>query len=94
MVVRMLDANSEKKALDHAIDAILAGNDVLIGRDNQAVAAMIPLQDYEALIEELEDLRDARDAQEVAEAIERGEMEVYPLEVVIEDLRRRGLLDE
>lgn len=54
--------------------------------DGKCLSVLLPLAEYEALIERLEDLEDLEDAREVLARIERGEEETVPWETVKAEL--------
>ncbi len=68
--------------------------DVVIERNGQPVAVLIPVEDYEALRDELDDLRAARQAGAIYEEWRRDPSTARPLEDVEADLKAKGLLDE
>lgn len=54
----------------------------LTDSNGQRLSVLLPLAEYEALIERLEDLEDLDDAREVLARIDRGEEETVPWETV------------
>jgi PHD/YefM family antitoxin component YafN of YafNO toxin-antitoxin module len=54
----------------------------LTDRDGTPRSVLLPIEEYEALLERLEALEDLQDAREVLARIERGEEEVIPWEVL------------
>ena len=71
----------------------------LINERGERTAVVLPIEEYEELLERLEDNKALREADEALAAIERGEDEVIPWEQAkreIEEeraeLRRRGEL--
>ena len=46
------------------------------------VSAVLPIEEYQALLERLEDLEDLAEAREVLERIDRGQEETMPWEAV------------
>jgi hypothetical protein len=56
------------------------------------MAAVIPIADYDALLEELEDLRAARRAQQALEAWREDRSRGRPYTAVREELAAEGLL--
>lgn len=63
--------------------------------NGKRVEAIMPVEVYERMVEELEDLEDARAADETRAAIERGEDELVPFDEALEEMKRnrakRGL---
>jgi prevent-host-death family protein len=76
------------------LDKVLQGEDVIIERNGKALAVMIPLEDYEAIREELDDLRAARRAEVLYAAWKRNPEIAEPWEEVRSDLIKDGRLDE
>lgn len=76
------------------LDKIIAGDDVIIERNGKPIAAMIPIDDFEALQDELDDLRAARRAVEIYAAYKRDPSSGQPYEEFRKELVRDGLLDE
>jgi predicted DNA-binding protein len=54
----------------------------LTDTDGKRLSVLLPIAEYEALIERIEDLEDVEDAREVLARIERGEEEVIQWEAV------------
>ena len=50
--------------------------------DGKRLSVLLPIAEYEALMERLEDLEDLEDAREALARIERGEEETIPWETV------------
>jgi PHD/YefM family antitoxin component YafN of YafNO toxin-antitoxin module len=67
--------------------------DTVIERNGQPVAALIPFEDYEALLDELDDLRAGRRAQAALEAWEKDRSLGRPYEEVRAEMVRDGMLD-
>ena len=86
----MLIAYSSKQARQQwrkILDTILLKQgDVLIKRNNQPVAVMIPVTDYLLIQQELERRREAQGAQPLYEAWQRGEEETVTLQELYQTL--------
>ena len=54
--------------------------------DGKRLSVLLPIAEYEALMDRIEDLEDLADAREVLTRIERGEEESIPWETVKADL--------
>jgi PHD/YefM family antitoxin component YafN of YafNO toxin-antitoxin module len=54
--------------------------------DGKRLSVLLPIAEYEALMERLEDLEDIADAREVLARIARGEEDIIPWETVKADL--------
>lgn len=54
----------------------------LTAPDGKRLSVLLPIAEYEALIERLEDLEDLEDAREALAQIERGDEETIPWEAV------------
>jgi len=50
--------------------------------DGKRLSVILPIAEYEALVERLEDLEDLEDAREVLSQVERGEEDTIPWEAV------------
>lgn len=86
----MLTSYSSKEARQQwrkILDKILLKQgDVLIKRNNQPVAVMIPVTDYLLVQQELESKREAQEAQSLFEAWQKGEEETVTLSELYEEL--------
>lgn len=77
------------------LDQVLAGSsDVVVERNGKPVAAIIPIQDYRELQEELDDLRAARRANAAYEAWKNDPSTGKPWTELRTSLVSEGLLDE
>ena len=93
MVHQVLNSEDARTRWRDILDAASAGLDVVIARYGKPMAAVIPIADYEALVEELEDLRAGRRAQEALEAWREDPSRGRPYAAVRNDLITEGLLD-
>jgi PHD/YefM family antitoxin component YafN of YafNO toxin-antitoxin module len=63
--------------------------------NGKRVEVIMPVEEYDRLLETLEDHEDARAADETRAAIERGEDELIPFDEALEEMKRnrakRGL---
>ncbi len=63
--------------------------------NGKRVEVIMPVEEYDRLLETLEDLEDARAADETRAGIERGEDELIPFAEALEEMKRnrakRGL---
>jgi prevent-host-death family protein len=74
---------------------VLTGDaDILIERHGKPVAVMIPVEDYEELLDELVDLRAARRAAKEYEEWKKDPSTGRPYDQVRAELVRDDLLDE
>jgi prevent-host-death family protein len=76
------------------LDRVLKGEDVVIERNGKALAVLIPVEDYEAIRDELDDLRAAKRAEILYETWKRSPETAEPWEGVRANLIKDGLLDE
>jgi prevent-host-death family protein len=91
-VVKSREARAQWRDL---LDAVLAGKaDVVIERNGKAVAAMIPIEDYTQLLDELDDLRAARRAAETYAEYRREPGSGRAWEDLRRELIEAGQLDE
>jgi prevent-host-death family protein len=76
------------------LDRVLQGEDVVIERNGKALAVMIPMEDYEAIRDELDDRRATRRAEALYAAWKQNPETAEPWEEVRSDLIKDGHLDE
>lgn len=93
MTHQVLNSDDARTRWRDVLDAAGSGQDVVIARYGKAMAAVIPIADYEALQEELEDMRAARRAQTVLEAWRADPGRGRPYAAVRQELAAEGLLD-
>ena len=94
MPYQVLNSDDARTRWRDILDAANSGQDVLIARYGKPTAAVIPIADYEALIEELEDLRAARRAQAALETWRADASRGRPYAVIREELVAEGLLTD
>jgi prevent-host-death family protein len=94
MNLKAIKSGDARQSWRGLLDRVLKGEDVLIERNGKAVAVLIPVEDYEALQEELEELRAARRADVVYQAWKQDSSLGKPYHQVREELVQEGLLDE
>jgi len=93
MAYQILNSDEARSRWRDILDAAGAGADVVIARYGKPMAAVIPIADYEALIEELADLRAGRRAQAALEAWRAQPGRGRPYTEVRAELVAEGLLD-
>ncbi len=93
MAYQILNSDDARSRWRDILDAAGAGSDVVIARYGKPMAAVIPIADYEALIEELVDLRAGRRAQAALEAWRAEPGRGRPYAEVRAELVAEGLLD-
>jgi PHD/YefM family antitoxin component YafN of YafNO toxin-antitoxin module len=59
----------------------------IVDENGKRTGVILPVEEYERLIEELEELEDVRAFDEAVEARERGEDEVIPLDQAFREIR-------
>ena len=59
----------------------------LINDKGERTAVMLPIEEYEEIMERLEDAEALREADEALAAIERGEDEVIPLQQALKEIQ-------
>ena len=59
----------------------------IVDENGKYVIVILPIEEYERLIEALEDLEDVRLYDEAKTALQRGESEVVPLEQAMREIR-------
>jgi hypothetical protein len=64
------------------------GAQYVVDENGKHVSVILPIEEYERLIEALEDLEDARAADDARAAVERGDDEFIPYEQAREDIAK------
>jgi PHD/YefM family antitoxin component YafN of YafNO toxin-antitoxin module len=64
------------------------GAQYVVDENGKHVSVILPIEEYERLIEALEDLEDARAADDARAAVERGDDEFIPYERAREDIAK------
>jgi PHD/YefM family antitoxin component YafN of YafNO toxin-antitoxin module len=59
----------------------------IVDENGKRTGVILPVEEYEPLLEALEDLEDARLYDEARAALERGESEVVPLDQAMREIR-------
>jgi len=72
----------------------LTSHDAIIERYGKPVAAVIPFEDYEAIVEDLEDIRAARRADEAWAEYDRNPGAFMTLEELRAKLEAEGVFDD
>jgi prevent-host-death family protein len=92
MAYQVLNSEDARTRWRDILDAAGKGEDIVIARYGKPMAAVIPIADYHALLEELEDLRAARRAQVALEAWREDRGRGRPYTAVREELVADELL--
>ncbi len=59
----------------------------IVDENGKRVSVILPIEEYERMVEKLEDIEDARAADEVRAAVARGEDEFIPYEQAMREIR-------
>ncbi len=59
----------------------------IVDENGKRVSVILPIEEYESMLEELEELEDIRAYDEAKAALERGEDEVIPLDQAMREIR-------
>ena len=59
----------------------------VVDENGKRVSVILPVEEYERMVEELEELEDIRAAAEARAAIERGEDELIPFEQAMQEIK-------
>jgi hypothetical protein len=59
----------------------------VVDESGKRVSVILPIEEYEGMLEELEELEDIRAYDEAKAALERGEDEVIPLDQAMREIR-------
>jgi prevent-host-death family protein len=95
MAVETVSSREARANWRDLLDKVLTRTaDVVIERNRQPVAVLIPVDDYEELQEELDNLRAARRAGEIYEEWKHDPSTARPLADVEAELIAKDLLDE
>lgn len=94
MNLKSIKSGDARQGWRSVLDRVLKGEDVLIERNGKAVAVLIPVEDYEALQDELEERRATRRAAMAYQAWKQDESLGRPYQQVREEMIQDGLLDE
>ncbi len=92
MAYQILNSEDARTRWRDILDIAGTGQDVVIARYGKPMVAVIPIADYDALLEELEELRAARHAQQSLEAWRKDRSRGRPYAIVREELAAEGLL--
>lgn len=61
----------------------------LVNEKGERTAVMLPIEEYEELLERLEDAEALKEADEALAAIERGEEDLLPLDEAVREMEER-----
>ncbi len=64
----------------------MMGAQYVVDENGKRVSVILPVEEYERMVEELEDLEDAKAVDEVRAAVARGEDEFVPYEQAREEM--------
>jgi PHD/YefM family antitoxin component YafN of YafNO toxin-antitoxin module len=59
----------------------------IVDENGKRVTVVLPIEEYERMVEKLEDIEDARAADEVRAAVAHGEDEFIPYEQAMREIR-------
>jgi PHD/YefM family antitoxin component YafN of YafNO toxin-antitoxin module len=59
----------------------------IVDENGKRVSVILPIEEYERMVDELEELEDIRAAAEARAAIKQGEDELIPLEQAMREIR-------
>lgn len=94
MDAKVITAETARQDWGHVMDAVNEGQDVVVERDTKPAVAVIPYEDYQAILEELAELRAVRRATARRAALRSGVEAAVPWSEVKAQLRADGLLDD
>lgn len=92
--VKVLSSDEARTRWRDIMDVSLGGGDVVVERYGRPVVAVIPYEDYEALVDALDDLRDARVAAARVAEWETDSAAARPYEEVRNEMIDQGQLSE
>jgi PHD/YefM family antitoxin component YafN of YafNO toxin-antitoxin module len=70
------------------------GAQYVVDENGKHISVILPIEEYERMIEALEDLEDVRLYDEAKAALQRGESEVVPLEQAMHEIREGRVTEE
>lgn len=94
MTLHVMKSREARSNWRQLLDRVLIGEDVLIERNGQPVAVLIPARDYDRLRSELEELRAAQHAAAVYQDWKQNPESARDWEDVRAELVAEGQLDE
>jgi prevent-host-death family protein len=83
MDTKVMGAEAARRELSELIDEVVAGTNVVLGRDGKPLVAVIRYDDYVAVQEQLEDLHDLRLAEAAYAEYLRDPSTARPWEEVV-----------
>ena len=81
MQAKVMGAEEVRREWRTVVDAVLAGEDVVVERYSRPAVAVIAYDDYAAIRQELEELRATRRTNQMRTAWEQGKVKALPWEV-------------
>lgn len=85
--IKEMSSREARKNWREVLDTVMTGSsDVAITRYGQAVAVIIPAEDYKALANEIDELRMARIAEKIYEGYTTNQESGFPFEEVRSEL--------
>lgn len=95
MGILTINSREARNNFRDLLDRILAGDtDVIIERNGKPVAALIPIDDYKEILDELDDLRAGRRANQAYEAWKKNLSRGVPYKDFRDEMFSDDLLDE
>lgn len=92
--VKVLSSDEARTHWRDIMDVSLGGGDVVVERYGRPVVAVIPYEDYEALVDALDDLRDARVAAARIAEWEADSTTARPYDQIRAEMVNAGNLNE
>jgi PHD/YefM family antitoxin component YafN of YafNO toxin-antitoxin module len=94
MNARIMSSDDIRRDWHEVVGNVTSGGTVVVQDANQDVAAIIPIEYFLALREQIEELEDIRNAENALEEYRRDPSTAISLEEAEAILRADGLLDE
>ncbi len=95
MAILTINSREARAKFRDLLDRLLAKEtDIIIERNGKPICAMIPIEDYEELLDELDEMRAARRAAALYENWMEDPATGQPIENIEARLKARGVLDE
>lgn len=94
MTIQIMKSREARTKWRHLLDTVLTGKDVMIERNGQPVAVLIPVKDYDGIRTDLEELRATQHAAAAYTDWQQNPEMGRSWEVVRAELVAEGKLDE
>ena len=88
--LRVMGAEEVRREWRSVVDAVVAGEDVVVERYARPAVVVIAYEDYQAIRAELEELRAVRRTEQLRTAWQQGKVRQLPWQEIAKDERPSG----